>query len=172
LQLWFWAAYLMASGTPGISAVQLQRQLDRGRYETAWMLLQKLRRAMVNPERQPLTGGVEVGECFVGGPDRDLRGGRQHGTKALVVVAVEVRGAGCDRFRMQVIADASTAILCGFVTEVVAARAVVHTDGWNGDRRLRTRGYDHRPHSQRTAGVPAADLDEILPRAHCVTSNL
>ena len=42
----------MASGTPGISAVQLQRQLDRGRYETAWMLLQKLRRAMVDPERR------------------------------------------------------------------------------------------------------------------------
>jgi transposase-like protein len=172
LHLWFWAAYLMSTGTPGISAVQLQRQLGLGRYETAWIILQKLRRAMVNPERQPLSGAVEVDECFVGGLDRNLRGGRQHGTKALVVVAVEVRGAGCGRVRMQVIADASTATLCGFVTEVVAAGAVVHTDGWNGYRRLRTLGYDHRPRSQRTAGVPAADLDEILPRVHRVISNL
>jgi ISXO2-like transposase domain/Transposase zinc-ribbon domain len=170
LHLWFWAAYLVSTATPGISAVQLQRQLDLGRYETAWIILQKLRRAMVNPERQPLTGAVEVDECFVGGLDRDLRGGRQHGTKALVVVAVEVRGAGCGRVRMQVIADASTATLCGFVTEVVAAGAVVHTDGWNGYRRLRTLGYNHRPRSQRTAGVPAADLDEILPRVHRVIS--
>src|SRR4051794_16174629 len=50
--------------------------------------------------------------------------------------------------------------------------AVVHTDGWNGYRRLRTLGYNHRPRSQRTAGVPAADLDEILPRVHRVISNL
>jgi len=58
LHLWFWAAYLMSTGTPGISAVQLQRQLGIKRYETAWMMLHKLRRAMVNPERTPLTGPV------------------------------------------------------------------------------------------------------------------
>jgi transposase-like protein len=100
LRLWFWAAYLMTTATPGISATQLQRQLGIARYETAWMMLQKLRRAMVNPERTPLTECVEVDECFVGGLDRELRGGRQHGTKALVVVAVEVRGAGSGRVRM------------------------------------------------------------------------
>jgi hypothetical protein len=64
---------------------------------------------MVNPERQPLTGAVGVEKCFVGGLAHELRGGRQHGTKALVVVAVEVRGAGCGRVRMQVIEGASTA---------------------------------------------------------------
>jgi transposase-like protein len=45
LRLWFWAAYLMATHHPGISAVQLQRQLGIGRHETAWMMLHKLRRA-------------------------------------------------------------------------------------------------------------------------------
>ena len=78
------AAYPMATATPVFSAVQLQRQLGISRYETAWMMLHRLRRAMVNPERQPLTGQVEVDECFVGGLDRELRGGRQHGRKALV----------------------------------------------------------------------------------------
>jgi transposase-like protein len=124
LHLWFWAAYLMSTGTPGISAVQ--RQLGIGRYETAWMMLQKLRRAMVNPERRPLTRAVEVDECFVGGLDRELRGGRQHGTKALVVVAVEVRGAGSGRVRMQVIEDASTATLGGFVADVVQLARIFH----------------------------------------------
>jgi hypothetical protein len=57
----------MSTPTPGTSALQLQRQLGLGRYETAWMMLHKLRRAMVNPEREPLTGEVEVDECFVGG---------------------------------------------------------------------------------------------------------
>ena len=47
-------------GEPGISALQLQRQLGLDRYETAWMMLHKLRRAMVSPERSPLTGTVEV----------------------------------------------------------------------------------------------------------------
>ena len=31
LHLWFWAAYLMSTPTPGLSAVQLQRQLGIGR---------------------------------------------------------------------------------------------------------------------------------------------
>lgn len=82
LRVWFWAAYLMATATPGISAVQVQRQLGIRRHETAWMMLHKLRRAMVNPERQPLTGAVEVDECFVGGAEAGLRGGRRRGRKA------------------------------------------------------------------------------------------
>lgn len=172
LHLWFWATYLMATGTPGISAVQLQRQLGISRYETAWMMLQKLRRAMVNPERQLLTEEVEVDECFVGGLDRELRGGRQHGTKALVAVAVEVRGAASGRVRMQVVPDASTATLCGFVADVVAEGGVVHTDGWNAYRRLSTLGYDHRPRTQKPGRVAVDDLDEILPRVHRVISNL
>lgn len=162
----------MTTGTPGISATQLQRQLAIGRYETAWMILHKLRRAMVNPERQPLTEAVEVDECFVGGMDRELRGGRQHGTKALVVVAVEVRGVGSGRVRIQVVEDASTATLSGFVREVVEAGAVVHTDGWNAYRRLSKLGYEHRPRTQRPGRVAAEDLNDILPRVHRVISNL
>ena len=45
------------------------------------------------------------------GKEHGLRGGRQHGLKALVVVAVEVRGAGSGRLRMQVINDETDQIL-------------------------------------------------------------
>ena len=48
LTVWFWAAYLMTTDKRGISALLLQQQLGLCRYETAWMLLHKLRRAMVN----------------------------------------------------------------------------------------------------------------------------
>jgi len=34
LRAWFWAAYLVATHHPGISAKQLQRQLGLSRYET------------------------------------------------------------------------------------------------------------------------------------------
>lgn len=50
LRTWSWAAYLVATHHPGISAKQLQRQLGLSRYETAWLILQKLRWVMVAPE--------------------------------------------------------------------------------------------------------------------------
>ena len=62
LRLWFWAAYLVATHHPGISAKQLQGQLGLSRYETAWLILQKLRRAMVAPERELLKDEIEVDE--------------------------------------------------------------------------------------------------------------
>jgi hypothetical protein len=89
---------LVLVGLPGEQAhardlaVQLRRQLAFGRYETAWMILHKLRRAMVAPGREPLTGEVEVDEGYIGGRDADLRGGRQRDGKPLIGVAVEVRG--------------------------------------------------------------------------------
>lgn len=172
LHLWFWAAYLMSTPTPGVSAVQLQRQLGIGRYETAWMLLHKLRRAMVNPERQPLAGEVEVDECFVGGHEAGLRGGRARGEKALVAVGVEARGGGSGRVRMAVIDDATAATLTGFVRANVMAGATVHTDAWQGYRPLAKLGYDHQPRSQRAAARLGDDPDDILPRVHRVISNL
>ena len=107
LTLWFWAAYLVATHTPGISAVQLQRQLGISRYKTAWLILQKLRRAMVAPERKPLNGEVEIDETLVGGRREARHVARRHGEKALVGVIVEVRGPGSGRLRLQVLPNAS-----------------------------------------------------------------
>lgn len=172
LHLWFWAAYLMTTGTPGISARQLQRQLGLSRYETAWTMLHKLRRAMVNPERTLLTGEVEVDECEVGGPEIGRRGGRSLTARATqVVVAVEVRGQGSGRVRMKVISDASGDTLTGFVLDTVAPGAIVHTDGWMGYAPLAKKGYTHHPCSQRAA-KKAGDPDPVLPRVHRAISNL
>jgi len=169
LTLWFWAAYLVTTHGPGISALQLQRQLGISRYETAWTILHKLRRAMVAPEREPLTGEVEVDEGFLGGRDTDLRGGRQRDGKPLVGVAVEVRGNGSGRLRLQLLPNASRATLTPFVCSTVAAGAIVHTDGWSGYLDLSAAGFDHRPRMQR-ARHP--DRQWVLPRAHRALSNL
>src|SRR2546430_16671711 len=78
LTVWFWAAYLMTTDKRGISALLLQRQLGLRRYETAWMLLHKFRRAMVDLEREPLRGKVEVDAHWIGGTQYDgLRRSRQ-----------------------------------------------------------------------------------------------
>ncbi len=66
LTQWFWTAYLMTTDKRGVSALLIQRQLGLSRYETAWMMLHKLRRAMVNAVREPLHGEVEVDETWVG----------------------------------------------------------------------------------------------------------
>jgi len=63
LTVWFWAVYLMTTDKRGVSALLLQRQLGLRRYETAWMMLHKLRQAMVDRAREPLRGEVEVDEA-------------------------------------------------------------------------------------------------------------
>ena len=65
LVTWFWAVYLMTSHSNGISALQLQKQLALGSYRTAWLLLGKLRAAMVNPDRNLLSGLVEIDETSI-----------------------------------------------------------------------------------------------------------
>ena len=168
LRTWFWAAYLVATHHPGISAKQLQRQLGLRRYETAWLILHKLRRAMVAPERTRLRDEVEIDEFFLGGLEEGLKGGRQRGKKTLVGVAVEVRGRGSGRLRLAILPDATADSLTALLTSTTAAGAIVHTDGWQGYRRLSTLDYDHRP-LPRSAVAPGEDL---LPRAHRAVSNL
>jgi hypothetical protein len=65
--------YLVATHTPGLSATQLARQMGCS-YKTAWFLLHRLRRAMVNETRSRLAGQVEADEVIVGGPVRGKKG--------------------------------------------------------------------------------------------------
>jgi len=167
LRVWFWATYLVATHHPGISAKQLQRQLGPSRYETAWLILQKLRRAMVAPEREPLKHEVEIDEFFLGGLEEGQRGGRQRGKKALCGIAIEVRGQGSGRLRLAVLPDASGRALGAFAISTTARGAIVRTDGWSGYRGLAKLGFDHRPRSQL-----AERGEQLLPRAHRAVSNL
>jgi hypothetical protein len=148
LRTWFWAAYLVATHHPGISAKRLQRQLGLSRYETAWLILQKLRRAMVAPAREALRGEVEIDEFFLGGYEECLRGSRQRGKKALCGVAIEVRGRGSGRLRLAVLPDASTVSLNAFAHATTERGAIIHSDGWQGHNGLSELGYDHRRRSQ------------------------
>ena len=136
LRLWFAAAYLVTTHTPGFSAVQLQRQLGLARYETAWTMLHKLRRAMLRPERDRLSGVVEVDEAYVGGLEEGRRGGRRRdSSKSVVVGAVEVRGRGSGRVRLAVVEDLATASLVPFVEASVEPGSTVLTGGWQGTPR-------------------------------------
>jgi hypothetical protein len=95
LTTWFWGAYLVATMTPGISAVQFQRQLGLTVYETAFQILHKLRAGMVRQGRDRIGGNlargdhVEIDETWVGGVTRGEGSGTHH--QVLVAAAVEVR---------------------------------------------------------------------------------
>ena len=65
IKTWLMAFYMVCSSKKGISALQLQRQLGIGSYRTAWMLVNKIRKAMeVNPEFCKLFGYIEADETY------------------------------------------------------------------------------------------------------------
>ena len=97
LELWFLAAWLVATHKNGLSARRLRLQPGLGSYKTAWLLLRKLRRAMVDPGREPLAGLVEVDETSIPFRGKDdpvaAKPGRSHEGKLLIAGAVERSGA-------------------------------------------------------------------------------
>ena len=169
LPVWFRAMWAVTSQKTGISALGLQRELGLRSYKTAWAWLHKLRRAMVRPGRDRLTGRVEVDEAYIGGVHPG-RGGRQTETKALVAVAVQVEARGrLGRLRLRRLLDASGESLTGFVQDAVEPGSLVHTDGWMGYEPLRRNGYRHRiTFLQGQAQSPS----QLLPHVHRVVSLL
>jgi transposase-like protein len=167
LTRWFRAMWWVTNSKAGTSALTLQRLLGLGSYQTAWAWQHKLRRAMVRPGRDRLSGRVEVDESFVGG----LGGaeGRSTETKALIVVAAEEVGHGIGRIRMRRIPNASAASLGAFVSDAIEPGSEIHTDGWHGYDRIQARGYRHRVTYLRGDAELAMDQ---LPRVHRVVSLL
>lgn len=90
LMVWFWAAHLMATHSNGISALQLKNQLPIT-YKTAWLLTQKLRRSMVDPDREPLEGVVEIDQTELPFRDTQTFYNPAQSGKIIVIGAVEIR---------------------------------------------------------------------------------
>ncbi len=101
---------------------------------------------MVRPDRDRLSGSVEVDETYLGGLEEGLCG-RQVCSKALIVVAAEEAGKATGRIRMRRIDSASGKELHGFVTGAIEKGSVLHTDGWSGYRRLGPKGLCARSDS-------------------------
>lgn len=190
LSTWFWGAYLMSSLTPGMSAVQFQRQLGLSRYETAFQILHKLRAGMVNPERTRIgkkCQHVEVDEVWIGGRTRG-KGRGVHG-KSLVVGAVEAcrrapkadkldgkqskvvprrGGLYAGRLRLSVLPARTSEHLINFVESCVEPGTLV-TDGWSAYGALAGKGYEH------IAAIENKDhqvAEDYLPLIHLIFSNL
>ena len=174
LTLWFWAAYLMTTDKRGISALLLQQQLTIRRYETAWLILHKLRRAMVNAARESLHGEVEIDDTWIGGPQPGLRGSRQlKGRKAaIVLVAVEKRAAISGRVRMAVVPDFKQTTMVEFAKHHVAPGSTVYTDGLKSFGDLDAAGVRHVPRTQPVRSALRSGTPSVVPLADRAIGNL
>ena len=193
LQVWFWAAYLVTAQTPGMSALQFQRQLGIRRYETAFMLLHKLRAAMVRPDHEGRGHRVYRRSRRGRGWGAHAGRGTRRSSQGTVVGAVEVRrGApevvqekrkrqkhekGCPvrgetyagRLRLRHVPNRSKLALTSFMLDSVAKDTTIFTDGWQGYEALKRLGYDHE--SVTLGGDPKLAA-AALPLIHLVFSNL
>jgi hypothetical protein len=103
-----------------------------------WTWLHKLRRAMVRPGRDRLSGRVEVDETYRGSEEENVRG-RQTENKALIVIAAQ-DGDGIGRIRMRRIPDAWAESLMPFIDGAIEPRSRIRTDGWLGYSPLQGKG--------------------------------
>lgn len=170
LRLWFRAIWWITSQKTGVSALGLQRVLGLGSYKTAWNCLHKLRGAMIRPGRELLSGQVEVDEIIIGGRQRGGRGFRSQGPQSMIVAAVEIRGAGSGRVRLQDIPGYDAKSLENFVQRMIEPGSEVLTDGRRGYNGIEALGYRHSPTVLTGKGKQAAKA--LLPRVHRVASLL
>jgi len=179
IHLWFWSAYLISTHTPGISALQLQRQLGIKSSETAWFLLHRLRQGMVAPNRGLLSGVIEADETHIGGPSKTKRGRgvSKDENKVLIAGAVEVveyntksgelkQRAG--RLRLEILKSADEVNIKKFLNKNVEKKSVVKSDGWRGYSTYALEGYKHN----RTVQVLADGEKKYAPHIHRAFGNL
>ena len=177
---WLHACWLVVKGKDGYSALDLQRQLGVRTYETAWAILQKLRRAMVVPGREKLSGMVEVDDAFIGGEEPGVSG-RETYTKSVVMVAVELgdtlpkrKRHALGRLRLAIVPDQTGLSVEQFVLNSVREGSHLVTDGaavfhsvagpWPEDPKQVPR-YRHTVHVQKGR---RKDDPNRLPHVHRV----
>ncbi|MBV8947309.1 MAG: IS1595 family transposase [Solirubrobacterales bacterium] len=164
---WFAAIWYVVNQKQGVSALGLQRVLGLGSYQTAWAWLHKLRRAMVLPGRELLSGVVEIDETYVGARHTSV-GGRSLGHKTIVVIAVEGDQAP-ERVRMRRLPNVKQDTLSDFVLDHVARGSEVRTDAWTGYDHIGRYRFDHVVTNMSSDGDPA---HVALPHVHLVASLL
>ena len=164
----FWAIFLISTNKKGISAMELQRKLGIKSYQTAWLLLHKLRKAMASSGKFPLRKMVEADETYLGG-HKEGKAGRGAEGKILVAAVVEIDPDNdtMGRTYLKKIATHSTKELGSFIRQNVAAGTTVITDGLPSYAFLEA-GYEHVPiviKEHKKSG-------ELLPKVHIVIANL
>jgi transposase-like protein/predicted RNA-binding Zn-ribbon protein involved in translation (DUF1610 family) len=183
LTTWFNAIWLFVTQKSGASAKSIQQNLGLPSYQTAWTLLQKLRKAMVMSDRTKLSGIVEVDESYLGGSNEGGKRGRGSENKIPVLIAVELkeipiksdvvrkdyyRKYRLSRVRLQCVEDVTQDSIIPFIRNNVEQGSTVITDGLRSYSTLEKEGYHHIKYTVTKADTP----DEELPHVHLAISLL
>ena len=177
LRSWFWAIYRMSQDKKGISSLQLSKEIGVC-YPTAWLMQQKIRKAMTDRDQQyRLKGLIEMDEGDVGGTETGkAQSGRGVKHKSVVAVAVERRSAGEGDEKpipgfaaLAVVQDASAPSLKGFLKAHVRPGSHILTDAWRSYGNLEAEGF---PHTTLRRGPDPAASHRLFPWVHITLSNL
>ena len=166
LRLWYRAIWWMLNQKHGTSASGLQKGLGIKTYKTAWLLLHKIRSAMVDPKRSKLSGDIEVDEAWIGGRKHgpEYKGGKGN---PIVVVAIEFKEKKLGRLRMEHIESNTTALLTRFIKNNVEQCSHIYTDEWAGYRAISVPGY-----SLTQTPTSTEVNNKVLKRVHLVIALL
>jgi transposase-like protein len=123
---------------------------------------------MVFSTRLKLSGTVETDETYLGGSEKGGERGRGSENKAIVAIAVEVKGTLLGRVRMKVIDDVTSLSLHTFVKDHIEPGAKLITDAWLGYSGIETEGYAREVINQSKAETD----EELLPHVHMIVSLL
>jgi transposase-like protein len=167
LQKWFWAIFLVSHDKRGVSAVRLQHELGIS-YPTAWLMLQKIRKAMGDRDAcYKLAGLVELDETYFGGPKKGNKRGR--GTeKTQVLVAVSRQEDGKPEYvKMAVTEDIKSESLVRFAEGNITAGSTISSDAYRSYSKAFFKGtYHHEP-----ARYETKEGNEHLKWLHIIISN-
>lgn len=163
MTLWFRVIWHITGQKYGANALGIQRIMGLGSYRTAWSWVYKLRRAMVRPDRDRLSGTIEVDETFIGGASSGKRGRGADGKQLVLIAAQQETTNTIGRIRLAVITDASTKSIHAALGTMINPGSVICTDGWNGYNQVGKLGC-------RRKIVNASENigEEVLPLCHLV----
>jgi hypothetical protein len=175
LLTWMQAMLFMMQGKRGLSALELQRLLGLTRYETAWSLLMKVRKALMDRDAQyKLQGIIELDGAVFGKKDFY----KNKDTSKSVFIAVETKkwtddDKGREKSRAgfaQVYVDPAGVetkkAAHDFVSQRIRSRSILKTDG----KAMYKKIPNVRVDSKTVSGVREL-VDAQLPWVHKFISN-
>lgn len=170
LRKWFWMIYLLSQNKSGYSVNGLQKFLNIHLYKTAWMMAQKIRKALADRDaRYKLAGIIEMDDSYFGERKAPGKRGRGADKKAKVIISVTLDDKEEKPIfaSMNVVPKVDREQIAKTTKEKIKLGSTVKTDAWPAYNIIKEQGFEH---VKITLGN-LANASEFLPWVHILISN-